>query len=120
MTYLFEFTSSSDNKKRSRTERGSDAEPNDSSEDDTSTLETPRSRLAKRKRASRQRKSKLSKQVNLNSTDSPTDDDRRRQRVGKSANSSMASTPQRQDNDGEANDSDFLDDLAGELDDEIE
>jgi hypothetical protein len=32
----------------------------------------------------------------------------------------MASTPQRQDNDGEANDSDFLDDLAGELDDEIE
>ncbi|KAH8547760.1 TFIIF-interacting CTD phosphatase [Umbelopsis sp. PMI_123] len=112
--------SSSDNKKRNRSARSSDAELDDSSEDDTNSLDT-KSRLAKRKRASRKRKSGLSKQVNLN-TDSTNEDDSpaRRRQLAKSANSSIASTPQRQDNDVEANDSDFLDDLAGELDDEIE
>lgn len=96
-------------------------EPYDSSEDEASVRETTRSRLAKRVRESRQRRSGLSKQVNLNNTESPTEDEAKLRRRGKkSANSSIASTPQRHDNETEANDSDFLDDLAGELDDEIE
>lgn len=116
--------SASDGKKRNRSERGSDVETYDSSEDEATVREPATSRLAKRQRHARERRSGLSKQVNLNSTDSTTEDDKSQssklRRKGKSADSSVASTPQRQDIETEANDSDFLDDLAGELDDEID
>ncbi|GAB5593195.1 CTD phosphatase Fcp1 [Umbelopsis nana] len=116
--------SASDGKKRNRSERSSDVETYDSSEDEATVREPATSRLAKRQRHARERRSGLSKQVNLNSTDSTTEDDKSQssklRRKGKSADSSVASTPQRQDIETEANDSDFLDDLAGELDDEID
>ncbi|KAM3579041.1 CTD phosphatase Fcp1 [Umbelopsis sp. WA50703] len=115
---------SSRGRKRTRSERGSDVETYDSSEDE-STQRTVRSRLDDRLRKSRGRKSKLSKQVKVNPSEDTTEDDKStssktRHAKGRSANSSIVSTPQRGDNETEANDSDFLDDLAGELDDEIE